>query len=281
MDQKKIGQYIAIKRKAQGLTQAQLAELLGVGDKAVSKWERGLSLPDVSKYQELCKVLEVSLNELFAGEDLPAERVATQAEQNFMGLAKIEKAKRRQLLKIIVLLVTCIIVLVCGYIANRNLAQEDNDNRLAQLKYNITDADENYTHYTHDGEPLIGVTVVDEAATVTKKSYVSLDGRTEISVTLTNYDSYEAAVAEDDEYMYRSSHEFPDSELGEGINRIICGILKSGGAMAWICTDCGIYTMTARTMQFDDAYCEEELHFFLSGISVDETLENEVYKTAR
>lgn len=281
MDQKKIGQYIAIKRKAQGLTQAQLAELLGVGDKAVSKWERGLSLPDVSKYQELCKVLEVSLNELFAGEDLPAERIAVQSEQNFMNLAKVEKAKRRQLVKIIALLTACIVVLSWGYITNLKLEQEDNDNRLAQLKYNITDADENYTHYTHDGEPLIGVTVVDEATTVTKKSYVSLDGRTEISVTFANYDSYEAAVAEEDDYIYRSSHEFPASELGEGINRIICGILKSGGAMAWICTDCGIYTMTARTMQFDDAYCEEELHFFLSGISVDETLENEVYKTAR
>ena len=281
MAQKKIGQYIAIKRKAQGLTQAQLAELLGVGDKAVSKWERGLSLPDVSKYQELCKVLEVSLNELFAGEDLPAERIAVQSEQNFMNLAKVEKAKRRQLVKIIALLTACIVVLSWGYITNLKLEQEDNDNRLAQLKYNITDADENYTHYTHDGEPLIGVTVVDEATTVTKKSYVSLDGRTEISVTFANYDSYEAAVAEEDDYIYRSSHELPVSELGEGINRIICGILKSGGAMAWICTDCGIYTMTARTMQFDDAYCEEELHFFLSGISVDETLENEVYKTAR
>ena len=281
MDQKKIGQYIAIKRKAQGLTQAQLAELLGVGDKAVSKWERGLSLPDVSKYQELCKVLEVSLNELFAGEDLPAERIAVQSEQNFMNLAKVEKAKRRQLVKIIALLTACIVVLSWGYITNLKLEQEDNDNRLAQLKYNITDADENYTHYTHDGEPLIGVTVVDEATTVTKKSYVSLDGRTEIRVTLANYDSYEAAVAEDDEYMYRSSHELPASELGEGINRIICGVLKSGGAMAWIHTDCGTYTMTARTMQYDDTYCEEELHFFLSGISVDETLENEVYKTAR
>ena len=116
MDQKKIGQYIAIKRKAQGLTQAQLAELLGVGDKAVSKWERGLSLPDVSKYQELCKVLEVSLNELFAGEDLPAERIAVQSEQNFMNLAKVEKAKRRQLVKIIALLTACIVVLSWGYI---------------------------------------------------------------------------------------------------------------------------------------------------------------------
>lgn len=51
MDQSKIGAYIAVKRKAQGLTQAQLAQKLGVSDKSVSKWERGVCLPDVSLFQ--------------------------------------------------------------------------------------------------------------------------------------------------------------------------------------------------------------------------------------
>lgn len=50
MDQSKIGAYIAVKRKAQDLTQAQLAQKLGVSDKSVSKWERGVCLPDVSLF---------------------------------------------------------------------------------------------------------------------------------------------------------------------------------------------------------------------------------------
>ena len=69
MDLIKIGKYIAEKRKALGLTQKQLAEQLGMSDKSVSKWERGICLPDVSVYMELCGILGISMNEFLAGED--------------------------------------------------------------------------------------------------------------------------------------------------------------------------------------------------------------------
>ena len=68
MDQIKIGKYISEKRKAAGLTQEQFAEKLGKSGKAVSKWERGVCLPDVSVYTELCDILGITLNEFFAGE---------------------------------------------------------------------------------------------------------------------------------------------------------------------------------------------------------------------
>lgn len=57
MDLVKIGSYIAEKRKKLGMTQKQLAEKLGKSDKSVSKWERGICLPDVSVYLELCEIL--------------------------------------------------------------------------------------------------------------------------------------------------------------------------------------------------------------------------------
>ena len=57
MDLIKIGKYIAEKRKGLGLTQKQVAEKLGMSDKSVSKWERGICLPDVSIYMELCDIL--------------------------------------------------------------------------------------------------------------------------------------------------------------------------------------------------------------------------------
>ena len=60
MDLVKIGQYIAGKRKDVGLTQRQLAERLNMSDKSVSKWERGVCLPNVSVYQELCDILGIS-----------------------------------------------------------------------------------------------------------------------------------------------------------------------------------------------------------------------------
>ena len=73
MDLIKIGKYIAEKRKALGLTQKQLAEKLNMSDKSVSKWERGICLPDVSIYMELCSILRISINEFLAGEDIGAE----------------------------------------------------------------------------------------------------------------------------------------------------------------------------------------------------------------
>lgn len=65
MDLIKIGTYIAGKRKTLGMTQKQLAEQLGMSDKSVSKWERGICLPDVALYAELCQILGISINEFF------------------------------------------------------------------------------------------------------------------------------------------------------------------------------------------------------------------------
>ena len=64
MDQKKIGFFMAACRREQGLTQAQLAEKLGVTDKAVSKWETGRCLPDASLFVPLTMILGTTLDEL-------------------------------------------------------------------------------------------------------------------------------------------------------------------------------------------------------------------------
>ena len=67
MDLIKIGKFIADCRKKKNITQEQLAEKLYITDRAVSKWERGLSLPDADKMLELCSILEISVNELLVG----------------------------------------------------------------------------------------------------------------------------------------------------------------------------------------------------------------------
>ena len=63
MDQIKIGKFIASCRKEQGMTQAVLAEKLGISDRAVSKWETGKSLPDSGIMLELCELLKINVNE--------------------------------------------------------------------------------------------------------------------------------------------------------------------------------------------------------------------------
>ena len=70
MDQIKIGRFIAVRRKRANLTQLQLADRLGITDKAVSKWERGITMPDTSIMLELCDILGISVNELLSGEKI-------------------------------------------------------------------------------------------------------------------------------------------------------------------------------------------------------------------
>lgn len=68
MDNEKMARFIAEQRKSKKLTQKQLAEKLGITDKAVSKWERGLSCPDIALLSELANILEVNTSELLSGE---------------------------------------------------------------------------------------------------------------------------------------------------------------------------------------------------------------------
>ena len=70
MNQEKIGRFIAENRRAKRLTQEGLAEKLGITNKSVSKWENGNCMPDSSLIQPLCKILDISIDELFAGEKL-------------------------------------------------------------------------------------------------------------------------------------------------------------------------------------------------------------------
>ena len=95
MDLIKIGKYIAEKRKALGLTQKQLAEKLNMSDKSVSKWERGICLPDVSIYMELCSILRISINEFLAGEDIGAENVIEKSDSNLIQITKESKRNKK------------------------------------------------------------------------------------------------------------------------------------------------------------------------------------------
>lgn len=84
MNQIKIGAFISERRKAKGWTQSQLAEKLEITDKAISKWETGRSMPDLSLFMPLCTLLDVTLNELFAGECIAEEKWKEKADEVLM-----------------------------------------------------------------------------------------------------------------------------------------------------------------------------------------------------
>lgn len=128
MDMVKIGKYIAQKRKNLGLTQRDIAEQLGMSDKSVSKWERGVCLPDVSVYMELCRIIGISLNEFIAGEDIEQVELQEKSEQNILDVTKDGNYKKRRLKAIIAVLV-CICVAVTslsGYLLWKRFHVETN-----------------------------------------------------------------------------------------------------------------------------------------------------------
>ena len=92
MNQIKIGKFIASCRKEQGMTQANLAEKLGITDRAVSKWENGKSMPDSGIMLELCELLKINVNELLSGEKIDMNNYEEKTEENLQQvLNKVEK----------------------------------------------------------------------------------------------------------------------------------------------------------------------------------------------
>lgn len=118
MDLNKIGKLIATLRKKKRLTQSQLGEMLGVGDKAVSKWERGINAPDISLLKPLCDILEITISELLSGEK-------NEKSLNFEILNFYTKLTQQKLLKrsIVVFLILIIIFLTIFIINNYNRFQ--------------------------------------------------------------------------------------------------------------------------------------------------------------
>ena len=98
VDQVKIGKFIAERRKAVGLTQAQLSEKLNITDRAVSKWENGRSMPDSSIMLELCEILKITVNDLLSGEKVTMENYNEKLENNLLESVKEKERSDRQLL---------------------------------------------------------------------------------------------------------------------------------------------------------------------------------------
>ena len=98
MDSIKIGKFIADCRKEKKITQEQLAEKLYITDRAVSKWERGLSLPDADKMLDLCNILGINVNELLNGEKIDMKNYDKKTEELLIELSKQDELKNKRLI---------------------------------------------------------------------------------------------------------------------------------------------------------------------------------------
>lgn len=113
MDQIKIGKFIAERRRENNLTQAQLAEMLNITDRAVSKWENGKSMPDSSIMLNLCDILKINVNDLLCGEVVTMENYNKELENNLLDMIKQkEQADKRLLTMEIVTGIICVLPLI-------------------------------------------------------------------------------------------------------------------------------------------------------------------------
>ena len=146
MDLTKIGAYIASKRKTLGITQVELARQLGMSDKSVSKWERGVCLPDVSLYEPLCDILGITINEFIAGEDLDHDTIMHQAEKNILDVASAAKAKYNKLqiiflaITVIYFVITCWLALAQPYLHVAYIDQMDQNSQEMMIAGALNDA---------------------------------------------------------------------------------------------------------------------------------------------
>ena len=137
MNQAKIGRFIAQMRKRQGLTQREFAELLGISDKSVSKWECGNGMPDISLMPPICEILKINLNELFSGEKLTDADYKQKAEENMMKLIKEAEAMKKNI------------------VGSEDLGQS------ANVEMNVNDVHETNTEFWDTvGGDVIGVTAL-------------------------------------------------------------------------------------------------------------------------
>lgn len=96
MNQIVTGKFITQKRKEKNLTQAQLAEKLGVSNKTVSKWENGKCMPDYSIIEHLCKELDITIAELMDGEDADKDSIRVYDDMQIMELLRRTQELERQ-----------------------------------------------------------------------------------------------------------------------------------------------------------------------------------------
>lgn len=116
MDQIKVGNFIAQCRKEKNLTQMQLAEKLGITDRAVSKWETGKSMPDSSIMLDLCNVLEITVNDLLSGEVVTMSNYNEKLEKNLIETLKEKEKADKQLLALEIFIGVLVSVLLLSLV---------------------------------------------------------------------------------------------------------------------------------------------------------------------
>ncbi len=115
MNQEKIGKFIASERKSKKITQAELAEQLGVTDRSVSNWENGKNMPDLSLFKPLCDILDITINELISGERIDKKEYQEKLEENILNTIDYSNKKIKKNNRIFKIIIFSIVILIVSF----------------------------------------------------------------------------------------------------------------------------------------------------------------------
>ena len=113
MNQEKIGKFICELRKEKGFTQKELADKLNITDRAISKWENGRGLPDLSLIKPLCDELDISINELLSGEKLNKKEYNLKLEENIEKTIEYSDKKIKNIKGKINIFLVIVVTIIC------------------------------------------------------------------------------------------------------------------------------------------------------------------------
>ena len=119
MNQEKIGRFIAELRREKNMTQQELADKLNITDRAISHWENGRSIPDAGVILELCKILNINVNELLSAKKIKDEKYNERAEESLLEMRREIEIQNKRILTLnkIIINLAIIIFVVIGLVA--------------------------------------------------------------------------------------------------------------------------------------------------------------------
>lgn len=139
MDQVKIGGFISKLRKNKNMTQQELADKLSVTDRAISNWERGIRMPDISFFKPLCEILGISVSELINGEEIPKEKYVSSSDEIVIKtLNTNQKNKRKATIGILFAVLLLVLLIILTFIITHKKAYPKLDIYSFAL-YNVED----------------------------------------------------------------------------------------------------------------------------------------------
>lgn len=197
MNQEKIGKFIAKLRKEKNMTQAQLAEKMGVTDKSISRWENGKTMPDVSLFEPLCNELNISINELLKGEKTEntndTDNLSAEALMGYSKYLKIKEKRKIILLAlfsfITLILFSALLLLTC----NRTFFKTRYNSEFLD---NVSIAIPKYSYYRRTGGNYIS-------------TFKTLKSTDEIDVFIDTYlSSFEKIECNGETYYYNSKNDY-------------------------------------------------------------------------